>query len=849
MHDLRRLVEGRYSIIAPQALLFTQVSTIKAEHRDVHGHKSEYWSIQGDRQLYRGGICQSQTLSISTSQGTTGNGEWHIVSCEGDLPAKFQPLVIKHRLRNPIRVGLAANLTSLNFQNNFFATMPLPISTQLPVQLSAPFILAPDRRSIRLDGEEEKYNRWLLSHLVPPLYLRLLEELLYGQHQADPTWWRWWPDSAEDAMSSALIHSLYTESIATTDRRICVSVVGSTISPRDAVFLTDANSAEAKLLLYLQPPNLVQLPRNIREPLGQQIKTVDIEYVKQTILRNADNVRAAFVEGEMTVRDIREIVRFLHNQNVENIVHLPLLPLANGSLATFERSAGTKCYYTWSRKIPSLFPIGRFVDSGFSITGIDKGLNVSKFDGLAAQDLIKDRIQATPQQDCVTMDHRSWIDTFWSEFQQMNLQSDTISMFPLVPTTTPGSYISLQKCRTETVIVMRKSLVDLQLDSTTCELAPILSHLGATIVQSDQCHPSLRCILDTIPSFSMNRVLLFLDTLNSSVSKRFARLSVPEHRLFANWGRQNIMKSDKALLSIARQLPIWPALEGGMDGPFLPASGITMLPATVVGHLPDILRFLQIQSHFVEYSATLHHKFKAELMSFTRFQGYLQVSRGTLLRPCDMAPYKCLLNLIMANRGRDHWDVLVPNSNRVLDSAHNLYARSEPLFSETFETQRHRLVHQDIQDLERRLGQAGLRTKLDFVSFKECVKVIDEDAHGAHRVNRARLLFQWYCDTLPILIAGHGHTHWRELDTFRFIPPVIRRRFTSFDHAQYVSRRIQDLELVSPREVLRPEHEAIAWTQRASFVPSDSLLVSDLFLGVPDAVEVVSVPAVNSPYR
>src|SRR6202020_3666249 len=104
--------------------------------------------------------------------------EWHILSEEGHLPPVFLPLVVKHRLRNPIHVGFAARCPSPISHHKLFATMPLPVHCPIPVHLSAPFILAPDRRSIRLDGEEVKYNSWLLSHLAPPLYLRLLEELL-----------------------------------------------------------------------------------------------------------------------------------------------------------------------------------------------------------------------------------------------------------------------------------------------------------------------------------------------------------------------------------------------------------------------------------------------------------------------------------------------------------------------------------------------------------------------------------------------------------------------------------------------------------------------------------------------
>jgi len=62
------------------------------------------------------------------------------------------------------------------------------------------------------------------SQLAPPLYLRLLEKLLSGWDRTDPAWWRWWPHFSANVMSSALVNPLYSEYVAKTDRRICVSV-------------------------------------------------------------------------------------------------------------------------------------------------------------------------------------------------------------------------------------------------------------------------------------------------------------------------------------------------------------------------------------------------------------------------------------------------------------------------------------------------------------------------------------------------------------------------------------------------------------------------------------------------
>ena len=844
-HEVRSLIEGHYLKIAPQTLLFTRINTINAEHRDVQDRRSQYWSVEGNRTRISHDNTYEEKLCIRTSADSEVDGEWVVLFGESHLPSKFQPLVVKHRLRKAIRVGLAAHLTSRGLDHQLFATMPLPISTgNLPIHLSAPFILSHDRRSIRRDGEEEKYNSWLLSHLVPPLYFHLLEHLVRNANRTDSAWWRWWPYSTDDMIARTLIDSFYSGCIAKTDRHICVTVAGNTISPREAIFLGTKN-AEAKLLLYLQPPNLVQLRPDFRSLLEKQIKMVDPGFVKQVILQNVHRVRAAFIDGQMTVRDIQDIVSFLvkDDRNGENIVGLPLLPLASGTLTDFGRSADTMHYTVrWFGKaeIPTVFPLDRFVDHRFNITGIDQGLNVSKFDGFAVQDLIQDRIPSVSQRDDTPTEDRSWIKRFWSEFHLMMLEPETISKFPLISTTTPDSYISLQECDTDAVVIMNQS-------TSEQDLATILARLGAIIVPYNRCHYSLRKVLDKYPPFSIDIALRFLKTAEFSMMKRFSGLSAPQHRRFAQWGRDNVLHTSTDLFSIACKLPIWPALGGGEDGPFLSASDITMMPAVVLDHSLDALRFLRMGPNFVQYSTILHQKFKKEPMSIARFRDSLNVTQGKILISSDIRPYKRLLEIIIRNCGSDRGSVLVPNGNEVLDYTHNLYARSQNLFCEAFHTRKERLVHESFKNLEQGLQPFGLRTEMNFASFKECievihedVKIIREDVDGDRMMDRAALLFEWYCTRLPALI-GCGSPRWRELDSFRFIPPAIGRGIVSYDRTRYIPPPLGDQKLVSPEEVLRAEHRGIAWTQRALFSPSGNLLVADLSLGVPDPVQVVGV--------
>jgi sacsin len=820
--NLRSLINGHYLNVAPQTLLFTRVDTIKAEHRNSKGVLSQDWLIRGVRgHLNRDGGGKYQTLRVSTSLDTDASDieEWLILSDESPLSSeKFQPLVTKHRLRDHVQVGLAANLTSRTLCGSLFATMPLPIPTKLPIHVNAPFILAPDRRSIRLDSDELEYNVWLLSQLAA-LYCCLLEALLSSRNQKSSTWWRWWP---KQDPSNALVCSLYSSYVADTNMRICLDVRNNTMSPRDAIFLVDQNSSVARLLLRAQPNRLVQIPSYIEKALDGKIVMVHPEFVKDVIIRNTDHVKSTFSQGKLAIHDIKDIIYFLTEDRKawHRIIGLPLLPLSDGTLATFGWSRDTTWYYAWTpSRHRDLFLSDRMIDPRFGIAQFDKDINVSKVNGLAVRDLLQDRISAT------------MIDAFWFEFQQLKVEEDDpfIQQLAIVPTTTPGSYISLEKCATSAVIVMGWSELD---------MIPVLTQLGAIIIRRDVVPLSLRNILNKpcFPHFRPDTVLSFLGTTNSSLYARFSCVTERDHQRFAQWGREKMHNIAPNALTVARDLPIWPALEGTTNERFLSASKLIMLPCEV-SNPSNVLPFLSHPSQFVGYSWSLQQEFKVEPLSFRKLRDSLDIRKNKFLRPSELEPYKSLLRLIVANHRHDSRDVLVPNSNLVLTYSCDLYARSQPLFCEAFHSQAYRLVRASFQDLEHDLRQFHLRQNMDFTAFQDCVTAINED--DTRGIDDSRLLYQWYCDELPILLAGDSHSarRMRALDSLHFIPPN-QLRLVSYNRTPWARRTTRDL--VRPKDVFCTQHEAVVWTQRVPFTPSNRLCMLDMSLGVPTAVEVVS---------
>ena len=856
VHEIASIITDFYDDVAPQALYFTKLDHIIAEHRDVRGQRDTYWSIKIKGTRTETNSSVPVRLRIELTRGKTqSTEEWYLMNREFDrksrLPPEFHTLIQSHRLRNPIVTGLAANITGVDSRHKLFAALPLPILTQLPVHLNASFILGPDRRSVRFDGDgganlESRYNKWLLSELLPSLYFDWLDYFVH-HHGNSTEYWKWWPgysDMPQDTLSNTLIESFYGKHVIETDKSICQSASGKYIVPREATFLVESSGAIQNVLSILSsilsPDDLVHIPQGLYPALKGRIRTVDAYYVLKLVHREADRVKTAYGNSDLSVADIQEVVEFLlaGELQVHDLIGLPLLPLADNTLTTFGPS-----YITWTcdEKNADLFPLDRLVHSQFSVAGLE-GLNVSKITLDGMSDLAaKIGLFSERQRDNLCDNDTARIASFLSEFKRMSLKPeaeaiDRISHFTLVPTTIPGSYISLDKCRDADVIISNQS------SEIEKELGPILSRLDLLVVDrnSRSCNTILGKILrgEQYNHLSVTAILPFLSGVDPHC-KRFSRLSLEQKSRFASWAQQDLCKISPEHLPFARQLPIWRSLDSKDEaiGRFLAAHDVVMLPDDISGgYFADILRFLRDPSHYVEYSSILQNSLQIQPITFSDFLGRIAPTRKTL-PTSDIAPYKRLVQMII-NRGyRDDHEILIPNDRRILVNVRKLYARSsEPLFLAAFRTRPQLLIHEEYQDLEHGLESWGLRNKMDFYRFKECVQCIIQDRPDGH-FEIAKQLSQWYTMRLPL--ASLAPQQWRELDSLRFIPVTSFQKSVSYDRARR-ARPSREGDLVSPGEVFLPKFEAIIWSQRSPFSPSDGLCIADQKLGVPLTAEVVS---------
>ncbi|KAJ6617959.1 hypothetical protein B0H10DRAFT_1947944 [Mycena sp. CBHHK59/15] len=828
---------------AKHALLFTKLESIVTSSRDVTGRQNSGWAISASRDAPQSVFnFRSQLVHIQTGGAEPYTEDFKIVYAQwalSDLPSELASLIGPHRLRSPIVVGLAAPLAPDNTNHNLFSTLPLPMTTILPVHLTASFILTPDRRHIRLDDYgnlESKYNRWLLSTVAPPLYLFLLEDLLRTQAQlGNEAWWPGNTSHAQDSVSGHLVDAFYSTHLGSTKRRVCASVfdAGQQFRPADVLVGGNEPAPISKILGLLNTPHITHLPAKIRDRCVGVMKAVDPAFVKLEVQRKSRNVLSLFDKGQLTIRDIQSLTDFLAEDTLSDLSSLPLLPLADGKLVVLQASGPT--YYIWKPLHPDrvLFRPGYLVHPEFVADKFcDKGLNVTKFTFSAVEKLIKDHFPEGDERSGMKPEEEKWVATFWAEYTHFGLPAETkFSSFPLIRTSRPGYYVSFNKCWHSSMILTS--------NSEPFWLCNLLDELGASVVQRDskELPKALRDLLKIYPLFSFDRVLRFFQTIESTIPSRFAKLDPPVHTEFAEWARGQITRTPESLFPIASALPIWKKLQNEQTVTLHAAAELKMLPFGISRDIAT--RFMGVPS--VEYNASLVH-LKVVPLNFNQFWYHLKLPEK--LKAEDLHVYKQLLTLMPSNFIYNSDTILIPNGARDLVKANTLYTR-HALFVAAFgsdSSPRH-FILDSFRDLEPRLVSLGLKshTNLDVETFKACAQAIQDDPNHPNIVARARIVFRAYGEDLPMRIESSLSHIWQQMDELRFIPrEPLRRRTMGIDESSVYVKHLPNI--VSPAQVLLVEHEAIAWTQRAVvlYPPDERVLLANPRFGTPTPKEVVA---------
>ncbi|KAF7320872.1 BTB domain-containing protein [Mycena chlorophos] len=824
------------------SLLFTRISQIATFSRDARAQLHGGWKLTATRDPMEtvSTSIATQIVHIRTPFTELGTDDYKIVLSTrplSELPNQYSGLVGPNKLRSPITVALAAPLFQTNVNQHIFSTLPLPMMSTLPVHLNASFILTPDRRNVRLDEyAESKYNRWLLGELAPPLYLFLLEDLLRtGARLGNAAWW---PGNVttQDAVSQVLVDAFYSASqLGSTKRRICASPLDSQqFRPSDVLLGGNEPAAISKVLAAVDTSIIVRLPPKVQERAASTMKALTPAVVAKELKDRSRTLSTLFLKGEISTRDVQGVVDYLAEDSTSNLDGLTLLPLANGKLAAF-KTGGSPAYHVWKATTDrELFKPEFLVAPDFNPTKVTTGLNVVKdFSYTSMETLIKEHFKpATDRQ--LPPAEEQWVKVFWAEFTHFGLPAETkFTTFPMVPTTRQGYYVSLAHCWTTTVILIS--------NSEPYFLANVLTQLGMSVVNRDskELPKALREQLRSYTAFSFDRILQYLKTVESSIPSRFNKLTPAAHAEFAEWARGRVLSTPEYLVSIAAALPIWKKLQKDEETTLHKASDLKMLPFGISRG---------IASHFMGVPTTEHNPALVHLkvvpMDFNTFWSHLKLPN--VLSAEEQQPYKQLLTAMPTNFIYDPETILIPDGYRHLVKAKTLYVR-HALFVAAFgsDNSPSHFVLDSFRDLEPRLVLMGMKShsNLDVDTFKECARAIQAAADSNQpNVNaRARVVFNAYSQDVPLRITSATKHLWQDLDRLRFVPrEPLRSRTMRFDDTSPYVKPLP--AIVSPDQVVLPEHESVAWTQRAvlSVTPDERLLHAHMTFGQPTVKEVVA---------
>ncbi|KDR71813.1 hypothetical protein GALMADRAFT_253570 [Galerina marginata CBS 339.88] len=858
-HHMRGSADLEYEILDPfgeaasNCLLFTGVTRISGVKRDPFGVQQVSWCFDARRASTR----TEPNIGYSTADITITDllgsiSSWRIATAvvpKEQIPHEIVSPLVEHRPRLPPTAGLAALLGDAPTKSGpfkFFSTLPLGISTSLPVHVMATFLLSSDRRGIRLDEYgtlESKFNTWILAHVIPPLYLFLLESLLQiGNNK------QWWPGqhrSQEDIYSRLIINTFYSEYLKSSTRPVCQSLHNSTIflSAQEVVLSGDEPPSVQTVLSILQSQRIARLSKGPSRLATEQarIAAVNPTFLKSEMLQVSSSMIA-----ELDSKVVEDVLTYLlgKEEDATNLLGLPILPLENGMFGTFhDQSDSGMSYYIWRPRKKSLrhnFPPDRFVLSDLKTSQLLKlNLNISPLDAEAIKLFIEARLlPATPYE--AAPDMTNWIYDFWvcwDEYAHLGLASNDIVDFPLVPTIRPNTFVSFASCKDASTVVIDGSSAESEL------IRAFLDNLDVNVVRAHEEHtpPALHHILrsEEFPSFNLQTVLKALLPHQNTVAATITNFDDGLKTTFASWARNNIPHTiPDELRNIAQQLPIWPSASSGSTLDLRPASEVYMLPEGLA--LDTAARFMNVL--VAEYGSL--RLLNGHILPFVQFRDKLGLPAN--LSATELAQYKELLSVWILELPPSYTEPLpVPNCNGAIKLSNELYAR-QPLFEAAFGDDSPFFVHPDYQDLEDSLRQHGIRTQnqLDVPMFIDCVVALNA-REGDDIVARASVLFEAYGFSLPMRIESH---RFRELDDFTFIPRDMstRRRLEDQLHTlpglDTPSNVTALSEIVTPTDLIRKEFEAVAWTQRALFAdqPNSRVVLAYPELGRPSISEVVA---------
>ncbi|KAF5382259.1 hypothetical protein D9757_008956 [Collybiopsis confluens] len=881
----RDLITGTYQELANNALFFTSLRNIDAYERQGSDLRN-LWSVAAENiQTDDDGSDSKSTFTLRRrpySHYESSQQQWLVIKHRVPISQVPTELVSEvQRFKATIHTSLAFCLGSSDsgqLVHHLFSGVRLPEVISIPAHFDSAFAIASDRRSIRFDPPDgdgrrtlqSKYNAWLLSDAFPALYFRGLQSLL----QVERLKWatsHYWPKKAKDPISKMFSEAFYYL-LPTTTVPVLRSVTGDLIRPEEALISSAEPLAVRELLTLLNIPNFVDLgavtpylPTSelcMLEPesLATLLRQINVEEALQILFdarrdqrsipmgklatqyrQSSASVQSAWEMGPHALKRFASMIdstlAYIIMGEVKDGYNLLLLVTDDLVLRRFNDTV--PIYWSPHKFSNKLFPESRFLSGYISeATALllvkTTSYGVQNFDSQTVLAFVQHFV-GNPSTNIHHPDEIiEWIDLFWKTFPKLTqlavgLKIEHLQEYPLFPTLDACVFVSMVSCHSGAVLP----------DAGTPEMRAIMAKLGISVLRE---HPSIP-LDDERLKFSFQT---FLRCLLHYGQDPFQRLEGKHADWLAKWiVRQMTYLShlERRDLEFLATLPLWDASRDGVIQR-ISANEIRPLPSDIT--LSRINSFLDANQSIGQYSLALRGLWSAlrddrsvarsDEASYKELSAMLRIPSS--LPRHDIEDYKYLLRKLVAGGVKQ---LKVPDGRLVLRNPEELFDNSIPLFSAAFHHHRDFMfVHREFEEFQSRLS---VQRSVTIDVFQRCAQEISNDQVSNQHdeiLTRAATVYDYYNHQLPRMVT-FNKVQLASLDNISFIPRnTAPWQDISYDSAPYLARLFSPV--VSPDDLLREEHRAVAWTQRCKFAvaPEQNLITVYPGIGVPTAEDVVA---------
>lgn len=866
------LLERNYRELAQNAFFFTDLGTISAKICTDSNNLLSIWSFSANRGTQSPLPSGFSYHSLQVTSGKQDVARWMIATSRGNaIPAVHDSTAAGLKLtKDNLVVQLAMSLNpKLKSKSWLFSTLRLPRATSLPFHLNARFAISSNRQSIVFDSPDScnardpksDFNAWILSEIVPPLYLSTLAHLIQQNISEQVLLWGYqclW--RSQDDISKH-VEDAFLPFLATSDYTLFKSVDGSLLSFKNSVFWKgDIQSDEiVKILTSLGAPRLVTdyVPSGLAEL--KMARTVDAAYVRDVLSNiSLERIRHVYYLGSIASHHLVSLLLYVRKET--SLVGLPLLVSSTNVPVSIPDASGQRMYLSENQKHEDLFKTRIFLQRDYSHEAFKE---IWSSDMVNVVNLTKDEVERLIIEELSHLtddiEREQWLKKFWIEYESLPGPPSLSFLEHAKAKLVRGSlrHYSLGECQPEAVVYISDSQL-------RTELSPALLGLNIDVLKSTG-NAALKSYLS---DRFLSPVLNILKCLSARNITEFSGLLSVEAEKLKDWLKTSIRESIRGWRSdpgVDRNhlylLEIWTAYRG-QDIVFQAASNISILPH----HFPiqALIPYLLPNRNVAPYTSEI-----CDVIRFCREMDIgesITMSEKDILNsvetPSSISRPEELNNFIEFLRCLFLFDsrtlVSVAPLLRVYDADGNgrcissLYDHTIPLFSTSLAyTPNSSFVHPRLRNVELEIMRnLGLNHEISVDTFRICAEAVEAGIQthlrdGIPTLDALRemsqLTFVCYGDILPPLIMRRTSS-WADLDSIAFIRAKdIRRQGASYPADRYCETELP--LLLPPNRLLLSNLEPIAWTQRALFFeePSENLMAVNAKLGVPEVWEVVRI--------